>query len=276
MLSTIRLSSKGDLVKVAQYLIGYAARKQANEIYDQNFVNAVKTWQKKNDLSADGIIGSKSWTKMAELAPTCSTSKNKKSAYTCAIQILLGGLEVDGDYGTKTKQAVAAFQTASKLLVDGICGRNTWKALILGAEESSGTGAGQTTSGTLVMNNCVKYLQWDSRWKKVKYSTHTSSQTIGNSGCGPTSMAMVVATFIDKNITPVEMCKLSVDNGYRTYSNGTSWSFFKFVFKKYPGFRKYVETSSIATVQSALKEGALAICSMNSNDNKFWTSGGYR
>ena len=276
MLETIKLGKTGDTVKVAQYLMNYAERKKASGEFNEAFKKFVINWQKNKNLVTDGIIGKNTWTTLVNTLPTCSTSKNKKSSYTCGLQLLLGGIEADGVFGTKTKNAVAAFQTASKLLVDGICGRNTWKALILGAEESSGTGAGQTTSGTLVMNNCVKYLQWDSRWKKVKYSTHTSSQTIGNSGCGPTSMAMVVATFIDKNITPIEMCKLSVDNGYRTYSNGTSWSFFKFVFKKYSGFRKYVETSSIATVQSALKEGALAICSMNSNDNKFWTSGGYR
>jgi len=54
-----------------------------------------------------------------------------------------------------------------------------------------------------VLNNCVKYLQWDSKWKNVKYSTHTNAQTIGNSGCGPTSMAMILATWENSNITPV-------------------------------------------------------------------------
>ena len=272
MLETIKLGKTGDTVKVAQYLMNYAERKKASEEFNEAFKKFVINWQKNKNLVTDGIIGKNTWTTLADTLPTCSTSKNKKSSYTCGLQLLLGGIEVDGVFGTKTKNAVAAYQSANKLSVDGICGPKTWKSLIIGAAETT---EGQTISGDLIMNNCVKYLQWDSKWKKVKYSTHTSSQTIGNSGCGPTSMAMVVATFIDKNITPVEMCKLSVDNGYRTYSKGTSWTFFKFVFKKYPGFRKYIETSSIATVQSALKEGALAICSMNSNDNKFWTSAGH-
>lgn len=278
MLATIRLDSKGDLVKVAQYLLNYAPRKEATSIYDSLFMNAVKEWQVKNGLNADGIIGPKTWTKIADTAPTCSTSKHKKSAYTCAIQILLGGLNVDGDYGTKTKQAVAAFQSASGLKADGICGPKTWSKLIGVTNFSTNTtpsGAGQTITDNKVLNNCVKYLQWDSKWKNIKYSTHTSAQTIGNSGCGTTSMAMIMATWIDKSITPVEMSALAVKKGYRTYNSGTAWGFFKYIFKNYDGFQKYVETNSVNTLKSALREGALAICSMNSNDNHFWTSGGH-
>lgn len=282
MLGTIKLNAIGDLVKVAQYMTGYAAIKKATDLYDEKFESYVKSWQKDNGLTDDGIIGAKTWTKIAESAPTCSTSKNKKSAYTCAIQIMVGGLTVDGDYGSNTKKGVAAYQSAKNLTSDGVCGPKTWAAMIGTSSSTSsttnggtGTGAGQTVSGGKVLNNCVHYLQWDSKWKNVKYSTHTSSQTIGNSGCGPSSMAMIMATFIDKKITPVEMCKLSVDNGYRTYDSGTAWGFYKFVFKKYDGFEKFVQTTSVETLKAGLKDGALAVCSMNSNDNHFWTSGGH-
>jgi len=36
---------------------------------------------------------------------------------------------VDGVFGPKTEAAVKAFQTDQGLVVDGIVGRNTWKAL---------------------------------------------------------------------------------------------------------------------------------------------------
>lgn len=216
-------------------------------------------------MTADGIIGIKTWTKIAASAPTCTTSKNKDSAYTCAVQILVGGLTVDGIYGSNTKKGVAAYQSANGLEADGKCGPNTWEALIIGAV----TPAGKT------INECVHYLQWDSKWKNKKYSTHTSSQTIGNSGCGPSSMAQIMATWIDPKITPVEMCELALKGGYRTYDSGTAWGFFKYVFKQYDGFEKYVDTKSVETLKAALAEGALAVCSMNSNDNHFWTTGGH-
>ena len=270
MLATIKLNSSNNLVAVAKYLTGYSSRKSATNTFDSKFQDHIKQWQKKQGLKVDGIIGPTSWTKMRDNAPTCSTSKNKTSTATNALQILLGGLAADGIFGTKTKNAVVAYQKAQGLSADGICGPKTWVSLIVGDNSAD---SGEVTK---TLNTCVKYLQWDSKWKNVKYSTHTSSQTIGNSGCGPTSMSMIMATWVDKNITPVEMCKLAVDNGYRTYSNGTSWSFFEFVFKKYKEFSKFITTTSVSTLKAALKEGALAVCSMNSNDNKFWTSAGRR
>ncbi len=270
-MKTIRLNSSGDAVKVAKYLTEYNTKNNATEIFDEAFETHVKEWQTKNSLEADGVIGKKTWAALAKAAKTCSTSKNSKSRYVCAIQILVGGITVDGIFGQNTKRAVSAFQSANKLDADGICGPKTWKALL---DVASGSSDSDTPTEKYV-NKCVHYLQWDKRWKNIKYSTHTSDQTIGNSGCGPSSMAQIMATFIDKNITPVEMCDLAVKNGYRTYNNGTDWGFYKFVADKYTGFSKFAKTSSITTLKAALKEGALAVTSMNSNDNHFWTTGGH-
>lgn len=267
MLKTIQVKDTDKLVAVAQYLTQYAKILKASETFDDAFKTYIIKWQKEHNLTANGIINDDDWSVMAKELPTCSTSKNKKSIYVCAIQILIGGLDVDGDYGSKTKKAVAAFQSAYGLDVDGICGPKTWAALILGKSV--------TPSNDKVLNECVKYLQWDKKWKGVKYSTHTSKQTIGNSGCGTTSAAMILATWEDSKITPVETSEWAVKNGYRTYDSGTSWSFFKWVFKNFNCFEKYIETSSIVTLEAALREGALAVCSMNSNDNKFWTSQGH-
>ena len=278
MLDTIKIEAVGDLVKVAQYMAGYAGMKKATDYFDDSFTSHIMQWQAQHGLAADGVIGPKTWAAIASAAPTCTTSKNAKSAYTCAIQILVGGLDVDGIYGPKTKAAVAAYQSANKLAVDGKCGPKTWASLIGvtsdSGSSSSGSSAGQTVSNGKVINNCVHYLQWDSKWKNIKYSTHTSAQTIGNSGCGPTAMAQIIATFIDPKITPVEMCKLAVDNGYRTENSGTKWGFFQFVFNKYSGFSKFLPTSSVPTLKAALKEGALAVCSVNGNDGHFWTTQG--
>ena len=278
MLSTIRLNNTGDIVKIAQYMLNYAERGKADGIFDDRFAAEVGDWQAKHNLTADYIIGPNTWSAMAKAMPTCSTSKNKTSTYTCAIQLLIGGLTVDGIYGNNTKKAVTAYQSAAGLTADGICGPKTWIALITGETTSNAApaGAGQTTTGEKVLNNCVKYLQWDSKWKNVKYSTHTNAQTIGNSGCGPTSMAMILATWENSNITPVQTCEEAFQNGYRTYDSGTAWGYFKYVFKHHDCFSKYVETSSVSTLTAALREGALAVCSMNANDNHFWTSGGYR
>ena len=87
-------------------------------------------------------------------------------------------------------------------------------------------------------------------------------------------MAQIMATWIDPKITPVEMCELALKGGYRTYNSGTSGGFFKYVFKQYDGFEKFLETKSMPTIKSALKDGALVVTCMNSNDHSFWTSSG--
>ncbi len=71
------------------------------------------------------------------------------------------------------------------------------------------------------------YSQLDNRWKNQMYSSvGNSTQTIGTSGCGPTSSAMVVSS-IKGNITPNEMADLYVKYGYRSANQGTYWSAFK-------------------------------------------------
>ncbi|SHH58676.1 C39 family peptidase [Sporanaerobacter acetigenes] len=57
----------------------------------------------------------------------------------------------------------------------------------------------------------VYYNQADSRWKDIPYG---KTGTIGRSGCGPTSLAMVVSTLSDKTVNPVEVCNWSYKNGY--------------------------------------------------------------
>lgn len=71
------------------------------------------------------------------------------------------------------------------------------------------------------------YSQLDNRWKNQMYSSvGNSTQTIGTSGCGPTSSAMVVSS-IKGNITPNEMANLYMQYGYRSANQGTYWSAFK-------------------------------------------------
>ncbi len=60
--------------------------------------------------------------------PTIS-SGNKGDAVR-ALQLLLGGLAVDGVFGQKTQDAVQKFQSSHGLAVDGIVGQKTWAKII--------------------------------------------------------------------------------------------------------------------------------------------------
>lgn len=277
MLKTIQHNDKDVLVVVAKLLTGYvsvtkkvadtAAFISEHETYDAGFVAHVCAWQSNHSLTSDGVIGKATWTALAKEAPTCSTSKLKTSAITLACQLLLGGnLTADAIFGTRTKQAVAAFQSSAGLSSDGICGPKTWGALIGVKDEPTGK----------IINPYVHYLQWDKRWGSKMYSNHgDKKQTIGNSGCGPSAVAQVVAQWVDPKLTPVEMCQLALDNGYRTKNSGTNGAFCEFIADKYPEIEKCTRTRSVKTIKNALQKGALAVTCMNSNCDHFWTTGGH-
>ncbi|AGK97115.1 C39 family peptidase [Clostridium pasteurianum] len=57
----------------------------------------------------------------------------------------------------------------------------------------------------------VYYNQADERWKDKPYGR---TGTIGRSGCGPTSLSIVVSSFTDKKVDPVQMSKWAYENGY--------------------------------------------------------------
>jgi hypothetical protein len=262
-MKTIKKGAKGDEVKVLQLVIGASD----DGIFGSKTKDALKKWQAKYSLSADGIAGPKTWAKVVEIAPMLKTGAS--GTWVKVLEVLLETMTDDGKYLAVEKQAVKAYQTAHKLDVDGIVGPKTWAALFGIAATTTTT----TNNGTNSLKP-VDYKQYDSRWAKVVYTknnTYNKKQTIKSGGCGPTSAADIVATWWDKNITPKELCALSVKHGYRTENSGTSWSFFKFIAQRY-GASKFVQTSSFATMQGCLADGGYVVVSFRPSK---WTSGGH-
>ena len=56
--------------------------------------------------------------------------KGDKGQQVRALQKILGGLEVDGEFGPLTQSAVEAYQRQYKLEIDGIVGPKTWAVLL--------------------------------------------------------------------------------------------------------------------------------------------------
>ncbi len=114
------------------------------------------------------------------------------------------------------------------------------------------------------------YSQLDSRWRYNMYSSvNDSSQTIGTSGCGPTSSAMVVSS-IKGNITPDQMANLYTQYGYRSASQGTYWSAFKWTADVFD--IDYSECYKLDDAISKLKDNHYIITSCNQG---LFTYGGH-
>lgn len=114
------------------------------------------------------------------------------------------------------------------------------------------------------------YSQLDNRWHYNMYSSiNDASQTIGTSGCGPTSAAMVVSS-IKGNITPDQMANLYTQYGYRSANQGTYWSAFKWTADVFD--IEYSECYKLDDAVAKLKDNHYIIASCNQG---LFTYGGH-
>lgn len=114
------------------------------------------------------------------------------------------------------------------------------------------------------------FSQIDNRWRYKMYSSiGDSSQTIGSSGCGPTSAAMIV-TATKGAITPDTMSNLFVQYGYRSANQGTYWSAFRAVADEFN--IGYEETTNIQRALQLLDSKRLVVVSCG---NGLFTTGGH-
>lgn len=139
--SILRQGSKGSAVSELQQLLqnkGFYNGKIDGD-FGAGTTNAVLKFQQANGLLADGIVGSFSWSKLRAVSssplqalPTLLPG-SKGTAVAQAQQLLKNkGYyqgRIDGDFGMGTRDAIAAFQRANGLTVDGKVGEKTWQKL---------------------------------------------------------------------------------------------------------------------------------------------------
>ncbi len=109
--------------------------------YGDTTVAAVKAFQKKYDLTADGVAGSETLKKLDSAYKNADSDKDdgslRKGATGSAVKDLQTKLKklgfynasIDGDYGDTTVAAVKAFQKKYNLTADGVAGSETLKKL---------------------------------------------------------------------------------------------------------------------------------------------------
>ena len=82
-------------------------------------------------------------------------------------------------------------------------------------------GSGQNYDSAVFMDGGKEvfyYNQLDERWANDMYG---QSSTIGEAGCGPTSMSIVISTLTGEKHDPIELSKWSVANGHHCEGNGS-------------------------------------------------------
>ena len=125
--------STGERVYAIQYLLNdqIKAGLATDGIYGSKTTAAVKTFQKKEKLPVDGVVGPMTYPKLIVTVKF----KDRNVAVSGVEHNLKYGygyktLKVNGYFGPPLVTAVKSFQKKFKLTVDGIVGMNTWNAII--------------------------------------------------------------------------------------------------------------------------------------------------
>lgn len=146
----LRSGSRGPDVALVQTWLNSVRRRwtairpvKVDGRYGSATAMAVKTFQMVAGLHSDGEVGPETWDGLYQAAADQSAPDNiypgiplrmgqsgatVKSAQQ-KLQALVPSLEVDGDFGEKTREAVQAYQTVEGLNEDGVIGRRTWNDL---------------------------------------------------------------------------------------------------------------------------------------------------
>lgn len=178
---TLNLGSTGsDVDKVQAKLVELKYLASASGTYDSATMAAVKTFQSRNNLKADGVTGTKTFNALfsssAVAAETSSNSGGASAAYTTlrsgaageavtALQTQLKSLdytvEVTGTYDSQTTAAVKSFQSRNSLSADGVAGVQTQTKLYSGSAAKYSASSSSSATYNAPSVGEIKLLSWD-------------------------------------------------------------------------------------------------------------------
>src|SRR4051812_24380536 len=128
---TLRFGARGSSVVDLQNKLRAAGFNPgpSDGVFGNGTLNAVKAFQRARGLTADGVVGPNTWSKLTVAPASTSGSgpvlkKGMKGEPVRALQNRLNALgfhcgTADGDFGANTDAAVKAFQRARGLTADG-------------------------------------------------------------------------------------------------------------------------------------------------------------
>ena len=167
------------------------------------------------------------------------TIQAKRVEYTLALMLNAQISSTGGGYQYKFVTNEGIFNLVIrllKLMQDGIDAvRNGFFSLFQWTDFITGGNSGDSYIGNIdasgdiitydTVANCQKrvvyYNQGEEPWGNMAYGT----STIGEAGCGPTSMAIVISTLTGQTVTPQMTCAYSIANGEYVSGVGTAHSF---------------------------------------------------
>ncbi len=122
---------------------------------------------------------------------------------------------------------------------------------------SDGSCGAVTPSGqnTRFVNGFTVYSQYDPDWVNRPYS----SSTIGESGCGPAAMAMIITALTGRRVTPVDTANYAASIGMYIPGTGSSWSIGPRLAEHWGLSALNIGPASVARISASIQGGALIL-----------------
>jgi peptidoglycan hydrolase-like protein with peptidoglycan-binding domain len=182
---TYKDGSKGETVeKIQQQLKNLGLfQGEITGFFGPQTATAVKKFQVKKGLHADGVVGNGTYKYLFESVNKTQSSSTKTESDTkhvISIKDIQAALKkigyynstVDGVSGSNTENAIKKFQKANKLTADGIVGNGTSKLLLAAADK--------TAKSESVSSNAMSIKEIQTALKKLGYYTGTVDGVTGS------------------------------------------------------------------------------------------------
>lgn len=136
---------------------------------------------------------------------------------------------------------------------------------------SSATCNAESGKATNFIDGFAIYDQYDTQWADKPYG---GSATIGESGCGPSAMAMIITALTGQTVTPYDTATYGAANGTAANDgiDGSNWNIQTIVGEHW-GLKSTQLGASVNEINTALQGGALIITS--GSGSAPFTSGGH-
>lgn len=136
---TLRVGSRGAAVTKAQSALlknGFNPG-AVDGVFGAKTEVALKGFQAKVKLTADGVLGPKSWCALMSAGTRPIVKEGSSGEAVTRVQRALNarrgsGLQEDGKFGPATGQAARSYQSTLAMQIDGVVGAGTWGALQAG------------------------------------------------------------------------------------------------------------------------------------------------
>ena len=178
-----------------------------------------------------------------------------------ATKIIQDNYEVGSNYGARLRNAEKIYN----IFKDKTPSTGVPSSTQPSGSCSSISGPGQDSK---YVDGFLVYSQYDPAWKDKPYA----SSTIGESGCGPSAMAMIITALTGGSVKPPETADYAARQGLYEPGAGSKWTIGPVLAKNW-GLKSQFIGADVARISATLKAGGLVIAA--GQGPKPFTSGGH-